>query len=39
MEGINLGSIFASIILYTKPLTTGISLVRNALVEIAGSFL
>jgi hypothetical protein len=39
MEGTNIGSIFASITLDTKPLTAGISLARSALVEMAGSFL
>jgi hypothetical protein len=39
MEGANLGSILASITLDTKPLTAGISSARNALVEMAGSFL
>ncbi len=39
MEGANLGNIFASITLYTKPLTAGISSARNALSEMAESFL
>ena len=39
MEGTNIGSIFASITLDTKPLTAGISSARSALVEMAESFL
>ena len=37
MEGANLGNIFASITLYTKPLTAGISSARNTLSEMARS--